>query len=164
LFAAGNELSQSDISRGFLLNGLFIIYLGPVLTKYVAGKLGDARGMIVSMLIAIGALGTFMLFGTIPAAFAAVILLGIAESFGVSMKTTYFLNLKGIKEMEINKGIAFFSIMVNFSRMLGPIVFGLALSLGARMGVGLISLVLLMLLLVFIFSASFKPAPVNAAG
>lgn len=164
LFATGNGLSQSDISRGFLLNGLFIIYLGPVLTKYTVRKLGDARGMIVSMSIVIAALAAFMLFGTIPAAFVTIVLLGIAESFGVSLKTTYFLNLKGIRDMEINQGIAFFSIMVNFSRMAGPVIYGMALCLGARMGVGLISLVLLMLLLVFIFSARFKPAPGNAAG
>jgi predicted MFS family arabinose efflux permease len=164
LFAAGNGLSQSDISRGFLLNGIFIIYLGPVLTQFAVRKLGDARGMMVSMFIVITALAFFVRYGTIAAAFIIIVLLGIAESFGVSMKTTYFLNLKGIKDMEINQGIAFFSIMVNFSRMAGPVIYGLALGLGARMGVGLISLVLLMLLLVFIFSARFKPMPGNAVG
>ncbi len=164
LFAASNDLSQSDISRGFLLNGLFIIYLGPVLTRYAVRKWGDINGMIVSMFIVVGGLGTFMLFGTVPAAFITVILLGIAESFGVSMKTTYFLNLKGIADLEINKGMAFFSVMVNFSRMAGPILYGMALSLGARMGVGLISLVVLMLLLVFIFFTKFEPAPGKATG
>ncbi len=159
LLGSGNGLSQSDISRGILLNGLFIIYLGPVLTRYVINKLGNTYGIIASMSIVICALASFAMFGTITAAFVTIILLGIAESFGVSMKTTYFLNLKGIRDMEINKGIASFSIMVSFSRMAGPIVYGMALSLGARMGVGLISIVILLLLLVFIVSAGFKPSP-----
>lgn len=158
LLASGNDLSQSDISRGILLNGLFVIYLGPVLTRYVINKLGNTYGMIASMLIVFAALTAFALFGTITAAFVTIILLGIAESFGVSMKTTYFLNLNGIKDMEINKGIASFSIMVSFSRMAGPIVYGMALSLGARMGVGLISLVILVLLLIFIASTRFIPS------
>ncbi len=161
LFAAGNGLSQSDISRGILLNSLFIIYLGPVLTRYVIKKLGNTLGMIVSMLIVICALAIFALFGGVAAAFVTIILLGIAESFGISMKTTYFLNLNGIKDLEINKGIAFFSIMVSFSRMAGPIVYGVALSLGARMGVGLISLVVIVLLLVFVVFTRVKSSPGN---
>lgn len=161
LFASSNELSQSDISRGFLLNGLFIIYLGPVLTRYIMNKLGNTRGMIVSMFIVVCALTNFIIFGTIAAAFITLILLGIAESFGVSLKTTYFLNLRGIKDLEINKGIAYFSVMVNLSRMAGPIIYGMALSLGMRMGVGLISFVILILLLVFIFSTRFERARPN---
>ncbi|MDD3364682.1 MAG: MFS transporter [Syntrophomonas sp.] len=158
LFSSSNELSQSDISRGFLLNGLVIIYMGPVLTKYIANKLSSTQGLIMSMAFVIFALTNFILFGTIEAAFATIIILGIAESFGVSLKTTYFLNLKGIRELEINKGIAMFSIMVNGSRMAGPIIFGVALTLGMRMGVGLISLLMLILLLVFIYSTRFDPA------
>lgn len=153
LFAAANGLSQSDISRGFLLNGLFIIYLGPILAGYVANKLGSIKGMVVSMGIVICALGVFVAFGTITAALVTIVLLGIAESFGVSLKTTYFLDLKGIRELEISQGIAYFSGLVNLSRMAGPIIYGLALSLGARMGIGFISLVGLLLLLVFILSA-----------
>jgi predicted MFS family arabinose efflux permease len=163
LFASSNDLSQSDISRGFLLNGLFIIYLGPVLTRFVTNKLGDTNGLIVSMFIVISALATFMLFGTVAAAFVTLILLGVAEGFGVAIKTTYFLNLKGIKDLEINKGIAYFSAMVNLSRMAGPIVYGVALSLGMRMGVGLIIFAVLMLLVVFIFSTKFKPENQNTS-
>ncbi len=156
LFASSHELSQSDISRGFLLNGLFIIYLGPIMTRYVTKKLGNTQGMIVSMSIVVCALLNFFLWGTVAAAFITLILLGIAESFGVSMKTTYFLDLKGIKNLEINKGMAYFSVMVNLSRMAGPIIYGMALSLGMRMGVGLISLAILILLIVFIFSTRFE--------
>ena len=158
LFASANGLSQGDISRGFLLNGLFIIYLGPVLAGYVAKKLGSINGMVVSMSIVICALTVFIVFGTIPAALVTIILLGIAESFSVSLKTTYFLNLKGIRDLEINQGIAYFSGMVNLSRMAGPPIYGLALSLGMRMGIGLISLGILILLLIFILSARLEPA------
>lgn len=157
LFASAHGLSQSDISRGFLLNGLFIIYLGPILTRYVTGKLGSVRGIMASMTIVIGALTTFFVCGTVPAALVTIALLGIAEGFGVSLKTTYFLNLQGIRDLEINQGIAYFSGMVNLSRMTGPIIYGLALSLGAKTGTGLISLSMFVLLLVFIFSVGLKP-------
>jgi len=163
LLASSNGLSQSDISRGFLLNGLFIIYLGPILTRYVIEKLGNTNGMIISAFIVVCALATFVFFGTIAAAFVTIILLGIAESFGVSMKTTYFLNLKGIRDLEINKGIAYFSVMVNLSRMVGPIIYGMALSLGMRMGVGIISLGILVLLSVFIIFTKFYPAQYNTS-
>jgi predicted MFS family arabinose efflux permease len=158
LFASVQGLSQSDISRGFLLNGLFIIYLGPVLAGYASRKLGGVKGMITATTIVICALATFVVFGTMPAALVTIALLGIADSFGVSLKTTHFLNLPGIKDLEINQGIGYFSGLVNLSRMAGPIIYGLALSLGTKMGMGLISLGMLTLLLVFIFFAGFRPA------
>ncbi|NLK53119.1 MAG: MFS transporter [Syntrophomonadaceae bacterium] len=162
LFASSNQLSQSDISRGILLNGLFIIYLGPVLSRFCTEKLGNINGMIISMLIVVCALGTFIFFGNITAAFVTIILLGIAESFGIAMKTSYFLGLKGIRNLEINQGIAYFSGMVNLSRMAGPILYGMALSLGMRMGVGIIALVILILLLVFIIFAKVNPEQKDA--
>ena len=45
----------------------------------------------------------------------------------------------------------------NASRMVGPIIYGLALSLGMKMGVGLISLGILALLLVFTFNYQVAP-------
>ncbi len=161
LFASSNDLSQSDISRGFLLNGLFIIYLGPFLTRNVTDKFGSTNGLILSMFIVLAALLSFVIFGSVAAAFVTLILLGVAESFAISLKTTYFLNLKGIKDLQINEGIAYFSGMVNLSRMAGPIVYGLALSLGMRLGVGLISLGILLLLVVFIFSNKVQGAYSN---
>jgi predicted MFS family arabinose efflux permease len=151
LFASSNNLSQSDISRGILLNGLFVIYLGPVLSRFFSDRLGNTSGMVVSVFIVVCALGTFIMFGNIPAAFVTIILLGIADSFGVAMKTNYFLGLNGIKNLQLNQGIAVFSGMVNLSRMAGPILYGMALSLGMRMGVGIIALVIFVLLLVFVF-------------
>lgn len=156
LFALSHDLSQSDISRAFLLNGLCIIYLGPLLTRFASNRLGEIRGMVLSIFIVVCALTTFVLFGTVTAAFVTIILLGIAESFGLSMKTSYFLNLKGIKDIEINKGIAYFSVMVSVSRMAGPIVFGVALSYGMKLGLGMISLGILVLLIAFIMFTSSR--------
>ena len=163
LFASSNGLSQSDISRGVLLNGLFIIYLGPVLTRLVINKLGNTNGMILSMSIVVCALTSFVFFGSITAAFVTLMLLGLAESFGISMKTTYFLNLRGIRDLEINTGMAYFSVMVNGSRMAGPIIYGLALSLGIRMGVGLIAFAILALLLVFTFIIKLQPESIKTS-
>ncbi|MEG6520664.1 MFS transporter [Desulfotomaculum sp. 1211_IL3151] len=148
LFAKGHGLSQGDISRAFLLNGLCIIYLGPVLTKFVT-HFGDKKGIVASLCVCACALAAFTLWGTIPAAIVTVILLGIAESFGVAMQTSYFLNLKTVKNLEISKAIAYFSVMVNASRMVGPIIFGFTLALDLRMGMGLIAGILFILLIIF---------------
>ncbi|QGG48083.1 MFS transporter [Heliorestis convoluta] len=161
LFASNNGLSQSDISRAFLLNGLCIIYLGPLLTRYASNRLGTINGMLFSLFIIVCALAVFMLFGTLAAALVTIVLLGMAESFGVSMQTNYFLNLKGVRDLEISKGIAYFSIMVNLGRMAGPIIFGVALSFGMKMGVGLIALALLLLLMGFVVLSKVRPEYIN---
>jgi len=149
LFAKGHDLTQSDISRAFLLKGLCIIYLGPVLTKFATRYLGDKKSIVFSSFIVVCALATFVFWGTIPAAFVTVVLLGVAESFGMVMQTSYFLNLKSVRDLEVNKAIAYFSVMVNASMMAGPIIFGLALTLGMRLGVGLLTGALLALLTAF---------------
>ncbi|MFZ7101737.1 MAG: MFS transporter [Peptococcaceae bacterium] len=156
LFSASQGLTQSDISRGILLNGIFIIYLGPVLTRFVGKYLDPVTGLTVATLIVVAALAGFTVWGSVAAAFLTVICLGIAESFGVSLQTTYFLNLEEIRNIEINKGIAYFSVMVNLSRTAGPIIYGMALSLGMQTGVGLISLAVFILLLIFIFSGKYR--------
>ncbi|WP_347489128.1 MFS transporter [Desulfoscipio sp. XC116] len=161
LFAKGHDLTQGDISRAFLLKGLCIIYLGPVLTRLATRYLGDKKGIIFSLFIIACALAVFMFWGTIPAAFVTVILLGIAESFGLAMQTTYFLNLKPVRDLEINKAIAYFSVMVNASMMAGPIIFGFTLTLGMRMGVGLITGVLLALLMAFILISNRYQQQIN---
>ncbi|TYQ18178.1 UNVERIFIED_CONTAM: putative MFS family arabinose efflux permease [Acetivibrio alkalicellulosi] len=151
LFASAQGLYQSDISRGFLLNGLIIIYFGPILTKFLTKKTSNTSGVIYSMAIVLVALLLFVFFGTITSAFVTLAMLGIAESFGVSLKTTYFLNSKGVKDMEINQRIAYFSILVNISRIAGPIIFGLAMTLGIRTGVGIMVLLFFVLLVLFSF-------------
>jgi predicted MFS family arabinose efflux permease len=156
LFASQNNLMQSDISRGFLLNGLFVIYLGPPMTKYVVEKLGSIKGIILSILIVFFALLQFVIWGSLTAAFVTVIILGIAESFGVSIKTTYFLELNGIRDLEISKGVALFGIMVNFGRMIGPIVYGLVLSFGMQKGIGMIDISLIVLLIIFLTMGGLK--------
>jgi predicted MFS family arabinose efflux permease len=154
LFANSCDLTQSDISRAFLLNGLCVIYLGPLLTRFATRYLGDKKSIVFSLFTVVCAMAIFMLWGTIPAAFVTVILLGIADGFGVAMQTSYFLNLKSVRDLEINKAIAYFSALVNASRMAGPIIFGLTLTLGMRMGVGLITGVLLASVTAFMLSSN----------
>jgi predicted MFS family arabinose efflux permease len=162
LFAKGHNLSQSDISRAFLLNGLCIIYLGPLLTKNITRYLGDKKGIVLSLVIVISALLVFVAFGTISAAFIAVVLLGVADSFGVATQTSYFLNLRTVQDLEINKAMAYFSMLVNLGKMLGPIIFGFALSVGIRMGVGLITGILIIFLMVFIIVLKYSTVRISS--
>ena len=152
LLASSNGLTQSDISRGVLINGLMIIYAGPLLTNYINKRFGEKNGILLSVATVMLALAVYSVWGTVAAAFVTVMLLGVAESFGVSMKTTHFLQLEGIRDMEVSQGVAGFSIMVNLSRMAGPIVFGVVLSLGARTGIGIIVIAMVTLLAIFLIT------------
>ncbi|MDX9871704.1 MAG: MFS transporter [Clostridia bacterium] len=150
LLAQAHNLSQGNISRVFLLNGICIIYLGPVLTKLTTRYLESREALLLSSLVVIAGMLLFMHYGTIAAALALVVLLGISDSFGTAAQTGYFLNLRPVRQLGLSKGIGYFSIIVNIGKMLGPVIFGLAFTWGVQKGVGVLAVFFAVMLALFL--------------
>jgi len=156
LLAQEHNLSQGDISRAFLFNGLCIIYLGPVLTRLTSRYLGNRGALVLSSLVVAAGMFAFMFFGNMAAALALVVLLGVSDSFGTAAQTGYFLNLQAVRQMGLSKGIGYFSIIVNIGKMVGPLIFGLAFTWGAQKGVGVLAVFLTVMLAVFLLTDKQK--------
>lgn len=152
LLAQAHNLSQGNISRAFLLNGLCIIYLGPALTGLTTRYLGNKGALLFSSLLVIAGMFIFMFFGNIEAAFVLVVLLGVSDSFGIAAQTSYFLNLKAVQQMGLSKGIGYFSIIINIGRMIGPVLLGVAFTWGMQNGVRVIAIALAVFLALFILA------------
>lgn len=149
LFAENQGLTPANIGRAFLLNGLSIVYLGPLLSKYLTKYLGNRMTLIISGLITISAIVQFALQGTLLSAFIAVIMLGISESFGITAKITWFTSLPAVKELGEGKALGYYGLAENLGQVLGPIVYGSVIVLGISKGIGSMGLVVLALLAVF---------------
>ncbi|MEW9123131.1 MAG: MFS transporter [Thermotaleaceae bacterium] len=149
IYAREAGVSVSNIGRAFLLNGLCIVYLGPILSQYTGKHFGHKKSMLIAVMIIIGATMTFAFSGTLAAAFIAVLLFGIADSFGLVAQTNYFLGLKESINFGQGQALGYYSNVKKIGQMLGPLVFGSALGLGSKMGVGLISGMCVGALLIF---------------
>lgn len=138
IFADGMGASSSSIGRAFLINGLLIIYAGPVLSRYSEKYLGTKKSLVTASLIMGFSILFFAGFGTLAAAYITVIILGLADSFGVAAQSNYFLSLGAVSRLGEGKAVAYFSIVGKLGQMLGPIIFGSAAVLGMAAGTGVI--------------------------
>lgn len=142
-------VSAANVGRAFMINGICVIYLGPVLSKYTQKYFGVIKSLILSMTI-IGA--SFILFSfnnSLIMAFTVALLLGISESFGVAAQTNYFFQIKIINKIGKGKSIGYYSLFNKLGQMMGPIIFGIAITLGIVKGVGLVGALILVLAFIF---------------
>ncbi|MFD2673208.1 MFS transporter [Marinicrinis sediminis] len=154
VFAQSIGVSSSNVGRAFLLNGLCIVYLGPFLSQFFRKTLGVEKSILLCGITISAAIFVFALQGTLWAAFVAVILLGLADSFGLVAMNNYFLKLKATQSIGTGKALGFYGNIRKVGQMLGPMVFGLAAIWGLK-GIGFIGFVFLLgVLIFFIYSRS----------
>lgn len=151
VFAASQNISTSDVGRAFMLNGIAIVYLGPLLTSYTGKRLSMAMSILVSGLIIVVAFLLFYSFGSVAAAFVAVILLGVSESFGLVAQNSYFVGLKAVSSVGKGLALGYYDNIRNLGKMIGPMLFGGLMAMG-NTGIGLIGLITLCLLFMFFLS------------
>lgn len=161
LYAAEMGMTETDIGRIYLLCGLVVIYVGPVLTRVLIDKLGGRWTTVLASALMIV---STLLFSFVPTTLAAVLgvtLLSIAISFGYAAQSTYFSSLPKVREYGESRAMGSYSLFDNGGQTLGPVVYGLALMLGYQMGVRIIGICLLVLLALFIiFSSIGKKAKI----
>ncbi|MCX6089447.1 MAG: MFS transporter, partial [Candidatus Atribacteria bacterium] len=148
LFISGQGLSTSQVGRAFLLNGLCIVYLGPWLSQWSDRSFGAAKSVVLSGLIVAGALIFFAVQGTVIAAFLAVILLGISDSFGLVAQNSFFLHLPVTRLIGPGKALGYYDNVRKIGQMVGPVTFASLASTGI-IGVALVGLGTLVALVVF---------------
>lgn len=156
IFSEGKGLSNSDVGRAFLLHGLCIIYMGPLISRFI-NKYFDARkSTIIAGIIASGSVLIFSLFGSITAAFITVFFMGLAESFGDVARYNYFTNLKEVNEVGEGKSLAFQHVVGTLGETAGPIIFGVIALIGNLKGVGIIASMVMISMFIFMFVTSIN--------
>lgn len=152
VFANDIGVSPSNIGRAFLLNGICIVYLAPLLSKIASKYLGIEKSIAISGVIVSVGLIIFASQGTLATAFLAVILLGIAESFGLVAQNNYFVQLEATNKFGSGKALGFYDNVRKLGQMAGPMVFG-GLSFLGLYGVGVVAVITLLGVLIFYFVA-----------
>lgn len=139
IFAESNSVSSSTVGRLFILNGVFIIYLGPVLSRFFSGKMNPGSTMVFGSALWAGALLISAITGNFAGAVIALILMGITEGFCVSAQNNYFLEMKASQAIGEDQAIGYFEMVGKFAEMFGPILFSLAIILGQLAGLSILA-------------------------
>ena len=116
-------LSESTVCLFLMLNSLCSVYLSVAVTKYMNNKFKQGA-IYLSGGIALTALLLFGLHSTVPMLLTVLLLLGFAESFGTSVRQTYFTGLGSVQEYGEESAMGVYNLMDNLGGSAGPILFG----------------------------------------
>ena len=139
VFSNSINITQGDIGRGFLLYGICIIFVGPFLMKKLIGTVPEKVIILVSCFLGTLALVVFCSLPTFLGALIAILILGISDSIGLVSQNSYFISLPSSENLGHGKALSFYSAMKKIGQLTGPALFGVAISLGAVLGVGTIA-------------------------
>lgn len=156
IYANNIGISSSDVGRAFMVNGLCIVYLGPLLSKYFKNAVGNKKALIISVLLTSSAILIFALTGSIAGAVIALLLIGISDSFGVSAQIGDYMNIDAAKEAGEGKAVAYYSIIGKLGQMLGPIAFAAVSFQGTQKGIGIIAVGVAMALGIYMIFVNGK--------
>lgn len=150
--------SQGTIGRELMLYGFSLIYLGPVIAKFVDRFDNKKNYVFVGCLLGSFAFLMFYFFEGLTAVTFAIFLLGLSSSFIIASQSTYLLRLKVTYAFGEGKAIGIFRAISRLGQALGPIIFsGLFLSENIRMSITNLGLIyLITALLFFLFTLKDK--------
>ena len=108
--------------------------------------------MILATGIYVAAFLLFALYPTVEFCFVIILLLAVADSFGLSMQAVYFSALPEVRVYGSGKAMGINSAVESIAQTVGPMIFAAVLLLGVEKGVMTLGLGVGVLLLLFVFS------------
>lgn len=120
-----------DVGRVQLLYGMIIVYLGPVITKFVSRRFKNPL-FVNCLFLGIETFGLILvgLNGTFASSVIAMILIGFGDSFGFGVQNSLYMNLPANRRLGSGKALMHLSLIKKLTEMTGPTVFALAMGAG----------------------------------
>ena len=155
LFASGLGQPASTVGQAFLLYGLCIVYLGPLLSRLMrSSNVAPGLPVLASGLIMAAGLTTFALTGSLVGAFLAILLLGLSDSFGLTAQQRYLERLPVVGTHGLAVPQSYHLNARKIGQVIGPMLFSAAAVAGGAgatlIGLGLAAALLLHLGLSFL--------------
>lgn len=159
----GLGIPDSYIGYSYLLNSLCIMFLGNMLTRLFTRYLKQKLSLIAASAIYAGTFLLVGLFPTVPVLLVALVLLGISDSFGLSIQASYFTNLPEVEQYGYEKSMGISNLVDNLAETAGSFLFGYVLVIGLKEGLVLMAALVVILALLFgIFGRGRKGTPRKA--
>ena len=125
-------------------------------TYFFARKRRQRAGLFISSLMYSVAFLIVALTQNIPGILIAIVILGIADSFGLPLQTVYYTELHETKEFGYDRAIGLYSLFENMAQAIGPFVFSYVLLIGVKKGLFVVLTAISVMALIFLIFGGEK--------
>ncbi len=145
-----HQVSQSNIGRVFMLHGICLVYVAPVISRFV-DRSRNKRGflMLSSILTGIAFIAYYYFQGFIVTVFSVVVL-GVAGGLMYAAQNPYLLKLPITQTLGEGKALSIISATSRIGQILGPFIFGWMFIFGIDRCLPLVGAVYLVAALAFL--------------
>jgi len=152
LYATKVGISTANIGRAFLLNGICIAYVGPLLSSRMHKVLKNKQMAGLSVLLIGSSMLVFSAFGTLWAMLLAAGIMGLGVGFGSAAQTGYYLEVCESNGMNKGKSLGYMTNIRKIVQTLGPQLFAVLIGFGYQLGIGYLGLVIVGFSVLFMIS------------
>lgn len=143
IFSLESGLSETNVGQISLIYGIFMIFIGPVISPYVIKYIGLIKSIYLALSIFI--LGIFI-FSTNPNIITMIIMVvsyGISLGLGYAARSSYFSSLSETKKFGADKAMGYFGMYENITQTFAPLLISPIMFIGAKFGSKVIATILL---------------------
>ena len=143
-------LSDTYVGYSYLLNGLCVVAFGGVITNFFTKKNKKREGLVAASLIYALAFFIVIRFHNIPSLFTAIMLLGVADGFGLPLQAGLYTDIPAVERYGLGQALGIYSLVVNIAQAVGPFVFSYVLLVGVNNGLTLVLITISVMAFVFL--------------
>lgn len=134
VYAVKEEIGSADIGRAFLVNGIAIAYVAPLIVKYFTAKINEKVSVFLfTALMAAGFL-TFGFIGGLAGILIASAVMGIAEGVALVSQNMILLDLSVAEKAGTSRMLSIYATARKISQAIGPQIFAAFMLLGYEFG------------------------------
>jgi predicted MFS family arabinose efflux permease len=146
--------SQSNIGRILMIFGFFMIYVSPIISRYIDRSENKKPYIILSGILSGLGLAAFYFFGGFMATALVILMIGLSSSFGISSRTAYVLSLRITQEVGVGEAMGTYRALERLGQVLGPLALGTAIAMvGIEKGVALVGALFIVFTFFFLIGA-----------
>ncbi len=136
LYLKDLNISESDIGRVIMIHGLVIIFIGPLIIKYISNYFSHRFLVGVGgLLSSITLIGVYVLFGlkhitpTLLIIIPWIIVLAVSNSISGSGILSLSMESDSVKEIKSGQAVSYYRLIERIGNISGPILVGLLIGL-----------------------------------
>ena len=119
------------------------------LTNVLSKGRRKQHGLLLATVLYGLAFGCVAYFQNIPSLMAALVLLGLSDSFGLPLQSSYYTDLPEAKKFGYDRAIGVYSLFENTAQAMGSFLFSFVLIYGVAAGLRTVTIIIVGMAVIF---------------
>ncbi len=149
IFAEQEGFGEVRVAQVYLLCGLLVLYIGPLISSWTLKNIGPFYSVILASVLMAAGMLIYVVFPSTLSVLLGVIILSVVISFAYTCQFTFYNLLPEPLSYGEGRAMSIYSVFENIGQTLGPVFYGFILTFGQIKGVGISGILLLAMALLF---------------